>query len=240
LLAALLALNAAGTASQEAPKQPLDEIVQHFAAKEEEYARAHALYRYRLSVKVQELEGDQVLGEFEEALDVDFDSSGRRRTRVRDNPRVDLVQLSITRVDLEDLEMIPLFILSPAQIPDYEITYLTRERVDEVETYLFRLKPAHPVRPGERLFEGIVWVDAEKLDVVRAHGRSRPARTGGAFGGYFQRVEVFREPVGDYLFPTFVRADDVLAVRDRPVRARLIVRFSHHEQARKPAPAAQQ
>lgn len=237
--AAGLLLAAPGASpQQEGPKQPLDEIVRRFAEKEEVYARAHSLYRYRLTVKIQELEGDNVLGEFEEAMDVGFDASGRRRATLRENPHNDLHQMSLTRLELEDLDFVPLFILSPQDIPDYEITYVSRERLDEVETYLFRLEPARPVRPGERFFEGIVWVDAEKLDIVRVHGRSLPARTSGPLGGYFQRMEIYREPVDDYLFPTFARADDVLAVRDRPVRARLILRFSDHERVRQPAAAA--
>ena len=222
----------------EAPKQPLEEIVRHFAGKEEEYARAHGLYRYQLTIRVQEVDEDgQVAGEFEQVAEVGFDASGRRRATLAENPRTDLSKLGLTRVELDDLEFIPLFILSPAQIPDYDVTYLTRERVDEVDTYLFRVEPNRPVRPGERFFEGIVWVDADKLDIVRVHGRSLPARSGGAFRGYFQRVEVFREPVDEFLFPTYVRAEDVLSARDHPLKLRLIVRFSNHQRVPQPAPA---
>ncbi|MBI2956745.1 MAG: hypothetical protein HYY26_05485, partial [Acidobacteria bacterium] len=70
---------------------------------------------------------------------------------------------------------------------------------------------------------------AAKLVFVGALGRSRPTRPGPALKEYFQYVEVFREPVDDYLFPTYVRADDVLSVRDVPVRARLILRFRNHQ-----------
>lgn len=219
----------------EQPAQPLEEIVRHFAEKEADYARAHALYRYQLSIKIQELgDADQVVGEFEQALEVGFDPSGRRNARPLGNPRADLLHLGVTRLQLEDLDFVPRFILSPSEIPDYEITYLTRERLDEVDTYLFRLRPARPVRPGERFFEGIVWVDAHKLDIVRAHGRSLPERSGGPLNGYFRRLEVFREPVEDYLFPTFVRADDVISASQKPARARLILRFTRHERAREP------
>lgn len=222
-----------GRPQGDTPKQPLEEIVRHFAEKEDAYSHAHGLYRYRLSVKIQELDEDnQVVGEFEQVGDVGFDASGRRRMALVGNPRTDLSKFGVTRVDLDDLDFIPLFILSPAQIPDYTITYVTRERVGEVATYVFKLAPNRVVRPGERLFEGVVWVDAEKLDIVRTLGRSLPVRTGGAFRDYFQRVEVFREPVDEFLFPTYVRADDVLSARDRPLKLRLIVRFSDHQRVR--------
>ena len=233
----LLAGGAAAPQSQQ-PSQPLEEIAQHFAEKEQEYARVHALYRYQLSVKIQEIGDDnRVVGEFEQVSDVDFDPGGRRRATLQGNPRTALRYLGVTRVELSDLEFVPLFILAPDEIPNYDITYLTRERVDEVNTYVFRLAPRGVPRPTERFFEGIVYVDAEKLDIVRALGRALPVQNRGAFNGYFRRLEIFREPVDDYLFPTYVRADDVISAGQKPVRARLILRFSKHEKVRDSAPA---
>ena len=221
----------------EPPSLPEAEIVRRFAEKEDDYARAHSLYRYRLSLKIQELgDDDRVLGEFEQLAEVGFDAAGRRTARLLANPRTDLVYLGVTRVELEDLDFVPLFILSPKDIPDYDVRYLAHERLDEVDTFLFRLEPRRPVRPGERFFEGIVWVDAEKLDIVRALGRSLPPRTGGLFKGYFQRLEVYREPVDTYLFPTYARADDTLTAVGRNIRARLILRFTDHQRVGEPAP----
>jgi hypothetical protein len=233
----LLAGGAVAPQSQQ-PSQPLDEIVRHFAEKEEEYATAHALYRYQLSVKIQEIgEGSRVVGEFEQVADVDFGPGGRRRARLQGNPRSDLRHLGVTRVELTDLEFVPLFILAPEEIPDYDITFLSRERLDEVNTYVFRLAPRGVPRLPERFFEGIVWVDADKLDIVRALGRVLPAQDQGALNGYFRRLEIFREPVDDYLFPTYIRADDVISAGPSPTRARLILRFNQHEKVRESAPA---
>ncbi|MGH9780070.1 MAG: hypothetical protein ACRD5I_16840 [Candidatus Acidiferrales bacterium] len=232
LAAALLLAGVPPAAPQgEGPKQPLDEIVRHVAQKEAEYATAHRLYDYELSIRVQEVDGQgSVVGEFEQVGEVYLDPSGRRRMRLEGNPRVDLTKLEISRLELGEFEFIPLFLdLSAEQLAAYEVTYLTTERVDEVDTFLFRFQPNRPVRPGETMFEGIVWVDARKLDIVRLHGRWLPVRSTGGLKEYFRRVEVFREPVEDYLFPTFARADDVLTVRDFPLNGRLVVRFSNHK-----------
>ncbi|MGH9863146.1 MAG: hypothetical protein ACRD35_06960 [Candidatus Acidiferrales bacterium] len=230
-----LAATTAAPQHQE-PGLPFDDIVRHFAEKEQDYARAHALYRYQMSIKIEELgEESIVLGEFEQTSDVDYDERGQRRARARENPHTDLLHLSVQRVDLQDLEFIPLFILAPSEIPDYEIRYVTKERLDEVDTYVFRLTPRGVVRYPDRRFEGVVWVDAERLDVVRALGRSLPARGGGAFGGYFQRLEIFREPVDKFMFPTFIRAEDTLAAREQTVRLRLTIRFTKHERVAQPA-----
>jgi len=237
-LACVLFVALAATPQGKQPTQPLDEIVRHFAEKEGEYAAAHGLYNYELSIRIQELSEDgETLGEFSQSSAVDLDPSGRRRQRLLENPHNDLTKLEISRIELDDLNFIPLFILTPEQIPDYNVTYLTTERIDEVDTYLFHLEPNHPARPNERLFEGIIWVDARKLDIVRAHGRALPSRSSGALKEYFRRVEVFREPVDGNLFPTYVRADDVLSVRDVPLKARLVVRFRNHTRAGSPAPS---
>lgn len=243
VLAALLLLLHSSPAEPQgkAPAKPLEEIVQHFAAKESEYAAAHGLYRYRLTVRVQELgEENRVLGEFEQVGDVDFDPSGRRRMHLVENPRSDLLYLNIPRVELSDLEFVPLFVAPPADIPKYDITYVDRERVGEVDTYLFRLQPKEVVRLPEELFEGVVDVDVEHLDIVRALGRLLPVRGGGVFGDYFKTVELFREPVDGYLFTTFVRAEDVFSARGETVRIRLTLRFSNYTRVREPTPAKNQ
>jgi len=229
----LLLFSAAGDARQgSSPKLPLEEIVQHFAEKEEEYAAAHARYHYRLQVKVQEIsEEGGVLGEFVQLAEV-VGAGGRRRLQLVGNPQADLQYLDVRRVELEDLEFVPLFVLSVEDIPKYDITYLARERVGEVDTYLFRLEPKEIPRYPETLFEGIVYVDADKLDIVRALGRLLPKRDQGALKGYFHRhLELYREPVDGYLFTTYISAEDVIEARGQATRARLILRFSDHQRA---------
>jgi hypothetical protein len=227
-------------AQERQPELPLDEIVRRFAAKEDDYARAHGQYQYELSIKVQELgEAGGVSGDFEQLATVSRDPRGRRTLQLLGNPRTDLLHFPLTRVELDDLHFIPLFVLASEDVPFYEISYLTRERLDEVETYLFRLEPNRPARRGEHLFDGLVWVDTEKLDIVRLHGRTLPVEETGALKGYFRRVEVYREPVDEFLFPTYVRAEDVYPVHPAgtPLRVRLVVRFSKHKRLEQPEPA---
>ncbi|HSC78569.1 MAG TPA: hypothetical protein VLB32_08395, partial [Candidatus Acidoferrales bacterium] len=142
----LLLLSAPPAAPQgRQPTQPLDEIVRHFAEKESEYAAAHRLYNYQLSIRLQELSEDgETLGEFTQSSQVDLDASGRRRQALLENPHNDLTKLEVPRIELDELNFIPLFILTPEQIPDYNVTYITTERIDEVDTYLFHLEPNHP------------------------------------------------------------------------------------------------
>jgi hypothetical protein len=236
-VALLLAVAPAAAQQTDQPTRPLEEILQRAAEKESAYATAHALYAYRLVVKVQELdEASQVIGEYEQQSEVSFDPSGRRKQRLLGNPHNDLAYLKISRIELEDLEGLPLYILTPQQIPEYDVTYLGRERVGEVDTYLLRLAPKGVAHAGDRLFEGLIWVDARQLDIVRAFGRLLPPRTSNVFKGLFQRMDVYRQPVDDVLVPTYARSDDVIrALGEQAVNAKLIVRFADHERVRQPA-----
>ncbi|MFQ5926646.1 MAG: hypothetical protein ACE5MH_04340 [Terriglobia bacterium] len=218
--------------------RPLEEIVEHFAQKEAEYAQAHAHYAYRLSIKVQELDGaGSVVGEFSEALAVTLSPTGRRIDRIVEGPASSLQHLGITRVELFDLSEVPLFSVRPEDLPLYRFDYVGTERLDEVDTFVFRAIPTLLPR-NKVLFEGLLWVDAEKLDVVKVFGRSVPARRAGVLKNYFQRVEVYRQPVDDFLFPTFIQGDDILRVTDETLRARLILRFSNHQRISPPAEAS--
>ena len=110
----------------------------------------------------------------------------------------------------------------------YRFDYVGSEQLDEVNTFIFRATPS--VVPRDRvLFEGLLWVDAEKLDVVKLFGRTLPARRAGVLKDYFQRVEAYREPVDSYLFPIFIQGDDILRVGEETLRARLFLRFSDHK-----------
>jgi hypothetical protein len=208
LPAVLLLLSDPGLAAQRGqPKLPLEEIVQHFAEKEEEYAAAHAQYHYRLRVKVQELDDESdVLGEFEQVGNV-IGAAGRRRLQLTGNPQVDLQYLDVRRVELEDLEFVPLFILSVEDIPKYEITYLAKERVGEVDTFVFRLEPKEMPRYPDTLFEGI---------------------------NFSRHLELYRQQVDDYLFTTYISAEDVISVRGGTTRVRLILRFADHQSTDEP------
>ena len=70
------------------------------------------------------------------------------------------------------------FALTTAELPLYNVQYVGKERVDELDCYVFSVKPRST--RGERLgrfFEGRLWVDDQDLQIVRTVGRPCP-RTG--------------------------------------------------------------
>src|SRR3974390_274364 len=80
-----------------------EEIIQRFAAKETEFAKARDQYTYRQDVKVQTVDGDTVDGEYHEVFDVMFDSKGKRIENVVFAPQSSLTKIYMSQEDFEDI-----------------------------------------------------------------------------------------------------------------------------------------
>src|ERR1700747_3571736 len=93
----LLACGSLAVLSQEGPlvsDPPKDitpeEIIKRFADKETEFAKARDQYTYRQDVKVQNVDGETVKGEYHEVFDVLFDDKGKRIENVVFAPQSNL------------------------------------------------------------------------------------------------------------------------------------------------------
>src|SRR5438552_3258703 len=150
----------------------VDEIVKKFAAKEAEFAQARNNYTYRQSVKMEELDsgGNPSGGKWEEVADIIFSPEGKRMERVVYAPVVNLQHIQLTPDDVADLRSVQPFVLTTAEIPDYDIHYLGKEKVDEIGCYAFAVKPKKMIK-GKRYFEGQIWMDDQDLQIVKTYGK---------------------------------------------------------------------
>src|SRR6266700_1712305 len=82
-----------------------EDIIKRFAAKETEFAKARDQYTYRQDVKVQNVDGETVKGEYHEVFDVLFDDKGKRMENVVFAPASSLDEsgLSMDQGDFEDI-----------------------------------------------------------------------------------------------------------------------------------------
>ncbi len=76
----------------------------------------------------------------------------------------------LTPEDVQDLRDVQPFVLTTDEIPNYNINYLGREKVDEIGCYVFSVKPKKMVK-GKRYFEGQIWVDDRDLQIVKTYGK---------------------------------------------------------------------
>jgi hypothetical protein len=206
------------------------EIIRKFAAKEAEFAEARNNYTYRQTVKFQELDsgGNPTGGEWNLVEDVIFSPEGKRAEKVVYAPVQTLRNILLTPEDEADLRNVQPFVLTTKEIPDYQIDYLGREKVDEIGCYAFSVKPKKLVQ-GKRYFEGQVWVDDRDLQIVKSYGKGVGVIRKSS-DNQFPKFETYREQIdGKYWFPTYTRADDTLHFKDNDQRIRMVVKYQDYK-----------
>src|SRR5215813_12941111 len=138
--------------------------------------------------------------------------------------------------DVNALSKIPSYPLAQSQIEKYTITYAGRERVDEVDCYLYSVKPKFLER-ANALFQGVIWVDAKYLEIVKSYGKF--VNDLGDFHSPqlpFANFETYRENVeGKYWFPNYARSDDRKHYESGDVPLRVVIKWTEF----KPLGAAQ-
>jgi hypothetical protein len=225
---AALAPAAFAADAPEPSQAQIDEIIQKFAAKEAEFAKARENYTYHQTARIQELDtAGTVSGRWETVSDIVFDAAGKRNEKVVRAPVSTLSKILLTPEDLEDLKSVQPFVLTTSELPKYLIRYLGRDKLDEIPCYAFAVKPKK-VDPGLRYFEGIVWVDDRDLQIVKTYGRGT-----GVFkkGNAYPKFETYREQVdGKYWFPTYTIANATLHFPEYDQRIKQTVRYEDYKQ----------
>jgi TonB family protein len=213
-------------ASNLSPAQ-IDEIIRRFAAKETEFRQALNSYAFKRDALMQEIGmGGQVVGEYHRVSSFTFDDKGNRFEKIGFFPMPSLQGVSVTTEDLEDLGGVNPFALEAAKISQYNFKYVGKERIDELDLYVFEVSPKVMPSPKskERVFIGRIWVDDHDLQIVKAKGKAGPETK----QNKFPIVETYREQIdGKYWFPTYVYADDDLIFDNgTDVRIRMQVKYS--------------
>lgn len=205
-------------------------IIEKFAAKEAEFARARENYTYRQTVRVQELdESGRPGGKMEMVSDIIFSPEGKRTERVVHAPPNSLRRILLTPEDEQDLRNVQPFVLTTNEIPKYHIRYLGKETLDEISCYAFAVKPKK-LEPGQRYFQGIIWVDDRDLQIVKTYGRGVGLIKKGT-DNQFPKFETYREQIdGKYWFPTYTTANDVLHFQTGPQAIRMTVKYEDYKQ----------
>ncbi len=216
--------------TNEPPSMPIDEIVQKFTQREEDFRKERDHFTYTQDVVFQTIDEDgQVDGEFREVRDILFTPDGKRYDKVTFAPVTTIKRVIMTQQDYDDIEKVWPFVMTPAELPKYDVKYVGRERVDELGTYVFDLEPKK-LEKGERYFRGRVWVDDRDLQIVKTSGTSTGLLKKKEDQA-FPHFENFRENIeGHYWFPTFTRADDMLHFKTGDdVHIRVAVHYKNYK-----------
>jgi hypothetical protein len=212
------------------PEQ-IQKIIQEFAAKEELFKEARNNYTYHQTNKVQTLDADgSVDGQYEQAWDILYDDAGKRIERVTYAPPDTLKRIMITEQDIDAFRNIQPFVLTTAELPEYDIKYMGHVKVDEITAYVFSIRPRE-LKKGRQYFQGTVWVDDRDLQIVKSEGKNVPELTTKHGENLFPRFATYREQIdGKFWFPTYTEANDTLHFSNGPVRIREIVKYTNYKQ----------
>jgi hypothetical protein len=200
-----------------------EEIIKRFAAKELEFKAVWEQYTYTQHILFQVLsfEGD-VQEEQEMSVEVYFTSDGKRKTRTLEE-RGQLRSLRVSKEDLDDAIYRQPFVLTTLELPNYRIEYRGEKLIDELYTYEFDVEP-RKIEKGQRYFKGRIWVDDIDFQIVMTQGKVVPDYS----NNKFPKFETVREQIdGDYWFPTWTEADDILQFGQRRVRIRELITYEN-------------
>lgn len=212
--------------ASQAKQISIEEVIQKFAAAESENKIARNNYTFTQDYDVLTIgEAGSITGRYRRVSDIVFDNKSNRIEKITYFPMSTLTEINITREDLQDLGGAQSFTFTLEELPKYNVNYIGKEKIDEINTYVFNVKPK-TFRKGERYFDGKIWVDDIDLQIVKIAGQAVPEDE----NNQYPRFESYRENVDEkYWFPTYVYADDTLEFKRFSVHMRMVVKFTNYK-----------
>ncbi len=229
----LIFLAAGGLCGAQAPVPPIQkkdpgvqEIIKAFSAKESDFYEAWMQYNYRqkASVQIVAVNGSPSKERMLIVSDVVFRDDGTREVRVTQKSGW-LRTVGWTDEDTEVLNNLQPFALTSRDLPLYELKYEGKEKVDELNCYLFSVKPKS-TRGGKLYFQGKIWVDDQDLQIVRTVGKPVPQKR----DNQFPEFETVRQMIDDkYWFPVWTHADSTLHFEGLAVRIEETITYEDYK-----------
>ncbi len=223
-----------GSAVQASAREDLspDEIIRRFAEKETEFYEAWMEYTYTQNavIRVLSVDGRPQKETMTIVSEVVFNDDGTRevRTLYRSGR---LRSVMYTEDDQEIIDNINPFALTTKDLPLYKLKYQGKERVDELDCYVFYVEPKKTER-DRFYFKGKIWVDDLDLQVVRTVGKPVPQTR----DNQFPEFETIRQIIDDkYWFPVWTHADSQLRFPGQVVRIEETITYDDYKRFRSKA-----
>ena len=203
-----------------------EEIIKKFAAAESLNKIARNNYTFTQDIDIMTLGGaGSITGRYRRTSDIVYDDLGKRFEKISFFPPSTLTEINVSPEDLQDLGIVQPFAFATEDLSKYDVRYVGKEKIDELDTYIFEMKPKQ-IKKGERYLEGRVWVDDRDLQIVKVAGIAVPEVN----GQKFPHFETYRENIdGRYWFPTYTYANDILEFKRGGVHFRMVVRYTNYK-----------
>jgi hypothetical protein len=217
---------ASGLYAADAPPNLMKKV----AAKETEAARAQSNYTYRQTVLLEELDSHGGLaGQWRDVRDIIFSPTEARTEHIVGKPLMTLRNLQLTEEDFRDIREIQPFLLTTDQAFIYESKYRGEETMDGIQCFVLEIRPRQ-ILDGQRLFEGLLWIDQHDFSIIRSEGQAVPQIRTTKQENLFPHFTTIRRKVpGDFWFPVKTIADDTLYFRAGAQRERLTISYTEYK-----------
>jgi hypothetical protein len=188
------------------PPLPVDEIIHRFAANEDVMKKAYDTYDFTQSIRLDELTDPG--GKFSVTSEVYTKADGLRYMRVTKSAESSLKLMHFSLEDVRVIASMPEFPLTTEEIENYNFKYAGQEKLDQLITYIFQVKPKTLSRK-KRYFEGVIWIDDHDFAIVKSYGKYVSELEGNGTALPFTMFETYRENFqSKYWLPTYTRSDD--------------------------------
>lgn len=219
------------------PSIPVPQLIQEFTAKETQFRDAFDNYTWTRSVKVETINDDgEVDGEYYQVTDISYDPDGRRIEHVVYAPPSTLERVIMTPADFSDIEERLPFVLTTEDAKQYNIKYLGKQRIDQIETYVFAIWPK-VIEKHHRYFDGRIWVDQRYHQIVVTDGKNVPDDLRRGHEDLSLPFITYRQQIdGKYWFPVYTHGDGVLhftggnGYMSEDVHMRETVKYTNYKQ----------
>jgi hypothetical protein len=213
-----------------AADDPPANLIKRVAERETQTAEAQANYTYRQNLTIDEFDKNgAIVGGYWETRDIIFSPTQQRTEQMVDRPFNNLHRIALTDEDFRDLREVQPFLLTNDQAFMYESRFKGEETMDGVDCYVMQIQPRQ-ILQGQRLFEGLLWVDKKDYSIIRSEGQAVPQIRTTKTENLFIHFTTLRQKVdGNFWFPVTTFGDDTLYFRDGPQRIRMIIRYSQYK-----------
>ena len=177
-------------------------------------------------------QADTISGKYYRFSQISYDPDGTRQERVVEEKSTLPKEVHIGTSSANNLIRVYQFMLTPDTFGQYEFNYVGRERIDELNCFVFDTRPTVKMpdsdKNSERYLKGRIWIDDQDLQLVKAAGEALPEQTrrrSAKFETYFQNY-------ADGWFPAYTSADDGVRVGDHFARVIVKLRFTGYKKVR--------
>ncbi|HMS39125.1 MAG TPA: hypothetical protein PKE69_02785 [Pyrinomonadaceae bacterium] len=204
----------------------IDRIVKTFTDNEGKFREALKVYAFNRNAMIATVGmGGQISGVYQRDSFLTFKEDGTRFEKILYAPVPTIKEITVTAEDIDNLGGIDPFAIEPQFVANYNFTYLGKEKIDELDLYVFDVAPK--VLPdwkktSLKYFSGRIWVDDRDLMIVKSKGKAVPEGK-----QRFPIMETWRDNVdGKYWFPALSTSDDT-PVFDNGQAVKMRVRVSY-------------